>query len=474
MGALKLPPVDLYGDSYGTYFTQSFMARHPGRLHSVVLDSSYPARDTDPWYASSGETARAAMDAVCARDKGCSSAAPGSASARLALLLARLRSTPLTGSTLDADGSKVSARVDVRAVADMVQDAGSDPVIYRELDASVRAALAGDPAPLLRLGAQTKTYDHSANAADYFSNGLYLAVACSDYPQLFSMASTPAKRRSELQARLPGAPSAAFAPFTLSEWMTVSAYTQPYTTCLDWPAPGRTVPPPVPASARPLPASVPVLMLGGDLDSLTPLSDAKSFAASLGKTTRIVTLRNTVHVTTEGDNYLAVGAGCGRQIIRAFVRNPSRLATVDARCADGIPPIHTPGSYPLRFADVTPAQASGADPGERARRAAVLAAGAFADAIIRNIYGGVGKGPGLRGGSFTVKDDAFSLRAVRFAGDATVDGSGTYKWADGAVSAKLKVTAPGGAPVTVSLAWNQRSTVAKAQVAGRSVTFPAP
>ena len=51
-------------------------------------------------------------------------------------------------------------RFGIRALVDMVQDAGSDPVIYRELDASVRAALAGDDAPLLRLVAQSKTYDH--------------------------------------------------------------------------------------------------------------------------------------------------------------------------------------------------------------------------------------------------------------------------------------------------------------------------
>ena len=58
-------------------------------------------------------------------------------------------------STRDADGSKVQTRVDVRAIVDLVQDAGSDPVIYRELDASVRAALSGDSVPLLRLAADS-------------------------------------------------------------------------------------------------------------------------------------------------------------------------------------------------------------------------------------------------------------------------------------------------------------------------------
>ena len=60
--------VDLYGDSYGTFFVQSFISRHQRHLHSVVLDSAYPVRGLDPWYASSGDVARRALDAVCERD----------------------------------------------------------------------------------------------------------------------------------------------------------------------------------------------------------------------------------------------------------------------------------------------------------------------------------------------------------------------------------------------------------------------
>ena len=50
LDALHLGKVDLYGDSYGTFFAQSFLSRYPGRLRSVVLDSAYEARDLDPWY----------------------------------------------------------------------------------------------------------------------------------------------------------------------------------------------------------------------------------------------------------------------------------------------------------------------------------------------------------------------------------------------------------------------------------------
>jgi hypothetical protein len=103
-----------------------------------------------------------------------------------------------------------------------------------------------------------------------------------------------------------------------------------------------------------------------------------------------------------------------------------------------------------------------------------VAAGAFADAVIRNIYGGVGKGPGLRGGSFRVKGERFTLRGVRFTSDAIVDGTGSYRGSDGAVRAQLSVKAPGGGPVRVALAWDQRSTLGTARIGSRTVTFPAP
>ncbi|HXS44755.1 MAG TPA: alpha/beta hydrolase [Solirubrobacteraceae bacterium] len=475
--ALRLRRVDLYGDSYGSWFAQSFMGRHPDRLRAVVLDSTYPVRGLDPWYASSGEVARRALDAVCARDPACAIAAPGSATARLAALVARVRSAPLVGATRDADGSRISARVDPRTLADMVQDAGSDPVIYRELDASVRAALAGDAAPILRLAGQSETYDHGVSTADYFSNGLYMAVSCTDYPMLFSMRSSPAQRRRELAASIRGGPRTAFAPFTLREWLRIGAYSEPYSACLDWPRPVAHRPV-VPAHRRPLPARVPVLVLGGDLDSLTPLSDAELFVPRLGRTVRVVTLANTVHVTSEGDTTLSVGAACARAIIRAFVRAPRRIARLDTGCAARIAPVHTPGAYPLRLADVRPAATiAGPDPGLEARRAAVVAANALADAVIRRFYSGVAHGPGLRGGRFTTTGDGpirYRLRGVRYVADATVAGAGTWALAAGATAGALAVRLPSGASVRVRVAWTQRSRSARATVAGATLALPAP
>jgi hypothetical protein len=328
-------------------------------------------------------------------------------------------------------------------LADLVQDSASDPVTLRELDASVRAALAGDDVPLLRLAGQSGVWNHSPGDAAYFSRGAYLAVSCLDYPRLASFA---------------GAPEA-FAPFTAAEWLTMSGFSQPYDICRDWPA-SRT-PPAVPD----VKVDVPVLVLGGDLDSLTPLADAPAFAPRLGDDVTIVPLKNTVHVTSEGDTYLVEGMRCARWVIRSFLRG-----ALDASCAASIPALHTP-DYPLTLAAAAPATlVSGPDPGETARRAATVAAQAFADATMRWVYTGGGRvGAGLRGGRFVARGDELTLDRVRFVRDRTVSGAGTYKAATGAVDALLTV-----AGVTVRVAWTQATPQARAEIGGAVLTLPAP
>ncbi len=43
----------IYGDSYGSWFTQAFIARHPTMVRAVILDSTYYLRGLSPWYESS-------------------------------------------------------------------------------------------------------------------------------------------------------------------------------------------------------------------------------------------------------------------------------------------------------------------------------------------------------------------------------------------------------------------------------------
>ena len=48
LDALAIDRIDLYGDSYGSYFAQAFAVRRGERLRSLVLDATYPLPGTDP------------------------------------------------------------------------------------------------------------------------------------------------------------------------------------------------------------------------------------------------------------------------------------------------------------------------------------------------------------------------------------------------------------------------------------------
>eukprot|EP01036_Dinobryon_divergens_P001904 gene1904-2501_t len=72
--ALGRRKVDLYGDSYGTYFSQIFAYRHPGLLRTLVLDSAYPVPmvgGETPWYPLLAGTMRDKFNLGCARSPGC-------------------------------------------------------------------------------------------------------------------------------------------------------------------------------------------------------------------------------------------------------------------------------------------------------------------------------------------------------------------------------------------------------------------
>ena len=350
----------------------------------------------------------------------------------------------MIGATRDADTSIIeSVRVDPRVLADMVQDSASDPVTLRELDASVRAALAGDDVPLLRLAGQSGVWNHSPSEAGYFSRGAYLAVSCLDYPRLKSFA---------------GAPEA-FAPFTAAEWLTISGFSQPYDICLDWPALEAPAGGAVREGRR----------AGPDRRRRPGLADAAvgrpGFGPKLGDDVSIVTLKNTVHVTSEGDTYLVEGMRCARRVIRSFLRG-----ALNSSCAGSIPALHVP-DYPLTLGAAVPASlVSGPDPGETARRAATVAAQAFADATMRWIYtGGARFGAGLRGGRFVARGEKLTLERVRFVSDQVVSGTGTFKAATGAVDATLTV-----AGVTVHVTWTQATPQATARIGDSVLTLPAP
>jgi pimeloyl-ACP methyl ester carboxylesterase len=452
--ALRLGPVDLYGDSYGSWFAQVFASRYPTQLRSVTLDSTYQVLDLDPWYSTTAVTARRAFDHACSLAPACAAATRGPSWGRISALARRLARAPVSGFATTTDGTRSQMTVSDNTLVNLVNNAGFDPIVYRDLDAAARALLQhNDSAPLLRLASLSIGFDDNNYPLPEYSDGLYFAVSCTDYVQLFSRDAPPAVRQRQYSAALRREPARTFAPFTVAQWTNMDQYTEAYSACLDWPTPVHHI---APITRRPplVPASVPVLVMSGTLDSLTPKLDGATLVASqMGKSARLVTFANLTHVTLQDAN-----DSCPASVYQTFVADPAGLYTQNVSCAAKIAPVHTVGSYPLRLAQEAPARrAAGDKAGRQALQAASVAVDAVGDEISRSAYLASGTDLGLRGGRVTLRHTATGLTmrldAVRWVTDAAIDGTATWNQATGAVTARLTVHLRRGATVRLTATW---------------------
>ena len=203
LDALDIGDVDFYGDSYGTFIGQIVAGLYPHRLRSIILDSAYPVRPPDPWFATDWAAAWSGIDLSCGRSPSCSSLG-GTATSRMQRIVDRVRRNPLAGDAPDGNGDLQPTTLDTAALIYLIDAAGYGPPVYRDLDAAARAWLdSKDALPLLRLVAEenTASVDHPVD----FSYGLYSAVTCTDYPLLYDLTAPRSKRNHQyadaLQAR---------------------------------------------------------------------------------------------------------------------------------------------------------------------------------------------------------------------------------------------------------------------------------
>jgi hypothetical protein len=300
---------------------------------------------------------------------------------------------------------------------------------------------------MLRLVAETTLVPEASPPRGY-SEALYLAVTCHDYPQLWDPAAPLSVRRAQLAHARATRPPAQFSPFTATEWTSL-AY-EGTTACLRWPGPQRPEPPVDPAAPYP---DVPTLVLNGDLDNITASSGALVVASRFPRST-FVELHNTIHVSALGDR-----EGCAAPLVRRFVRT---LSAGDTSCAQRIAEVRVVDRFPRRAADARPAAGTGS---VRARRIAAVAAATVADAIQRWQLNYSGTSRGLRGGRWSYTGTQFvrfRFRRTRFARDVPVSGTATWRLRTGAVRARLAV--PGG---HVRARWNLRRRLATATLTGR-------
>ena len=210
---------------------------------------------------------------------------------------------------------------------------------------------------------------------------------------------------------------------------------------------------------------MPVLVLDGDLDVITPMGDSIR-AASLFPRATLVPVANVGHVTA-----LADFDRCTSGIVRRFIRT---LSPGDTSCAAQTQEVHVVPAFPRRAAAAPAAQPAAA--GDRStalgRRVAWSAALAVGDAFARwNLMYGA-RGHGLRGGSFVASGAYYShapvtlrMRDTRFVSDVAVSGRAVWDRRAGAVSARLRVSGPRSG--RLSIRWRTRAVHSAASLRGR-------
>ncbi|HEY0766941.1 MAG TPA: alpha/beta fold hydrolase, partial [Steroidobacteraceae bacterium] len=469
LDALGVGRINLYGDSYGTYFAQVFALRHPQRLRSLVLDGAYPLEGPDyAWYPSYATAMRDKFNRACERTPDCQAIA-GSSLEHIAPALQLLRTGPFRAQVHYGVGRLMNFTANATQLA-IVMFAGSPAyATLREVDAAARAFSDGDQLPLLRLMAETLASVDSRDPTHSpmkFSAGLAAAVSCQDPPGIFDKALAPARRivDRDLQiARRKVEAPATYAPFTIDEYRAMPLDYAFIDECTQWPVapPGSPAVPLVPADARY--PDVPVLVVSGELDNMTGVADGTAVAARFPRARHVI-LANSFHVNALPH----ARSECGAILVRRFME---RLETGDESCAAAVPAVRLVPRFARQVRELTTARAlAGNEAGEDQLRAVSAALLTCADVIARAEANGSGTGVGLRGGTFIVRQTPAGYSAtlwhVRWTEDAAVSGRIDWPRRSGVVHADLELRAPQGARGKLQLQWPEGVARARAAVRG--------
>ena len=407
--ALGVQRIALYGVSYGAKVALSYALAHPGRVERLILDSVVDPAEDDPFDLGSFVAVRRVLRRLCtARD--CRGITRDLV-ADLGALTAAMRARPFEGELYGPDGRPRRRAASPLDVFGAVLSSDLDPAMRRALPGVVRAALANDRAPLIRLAERSRLIEGSEDPPKLFSLALFATTVCEEGSLPWERSVAPADRAARARELASALPEAAFVPFDRETALADSALGL----CVGWP-PALRAPPTV--GGRP--PDVPALVLAGAADLRTPLEVARRIARRFPRG-QLVLVGGVGHSVLAGDL-----SGCGKAELAKFMsgRRPAR------RCgpASGVVPDPVP---PLRLADVP---AAGGVAGKPGRTLAALRR-----TVLDTLDHGLGlalatpegtvtiRGGGLRGGSFVLRleggdDVSVTLRGVEFVPGVRISG----------------------------------------------------
>jgi pimeloyl-ACP methyl ester carboxylesterase len=413
--------VTLIGVSYGTYLAQRYAIRYPGNVARLVLDSVVDTDGVDPLYRDTFAATRRTLGRFCARRCGFKR----DPVADVGALVAQLAKGPLRGAVVQPNGSRRPAELTRKGLLFLFGSGDLEPDLRSSFPGAVLSALRGDVAPILRLQAQGSSAEGGDSARD-LSTAVLAATACEEvsfpYPR-----ETPPGARAHLSLLAAEGSQAPFAPFDAF----TAGHNDLLRFCRTWPtaATGPTI------EQAPLP-DVPALLLAGGMDTRTPIETARRVAARLPHSTLVIAPRS--------GHSLIGNSSCANRALALFLRDKPPRVT----CRQGGSILALP-SLPTSLKAVRPVKGVAGARGRVLRTFELTLNDSFENAFSDfdlNLDAGTIRGPGLRGGWFTVhliRPTELRLHQLEFVPGVRISGRVTSTRGNRATGA-IRITGDGG------------------------------
>jgi pimeloyl-ACP methyl ester carboxylesterase len=293
--ALGAAQVDLVGISYGTRVAQQYAQRYPKRTRTIVLDGVVPnTLVLGAEHARNLESSLGMQFERCRKEKACVQAL-GDPRQQLDALIARVEADPPLVRYRDGiTGEAREERLTRNHIAMLARMFAYAPQVAGLLPLELHEAIQGRYEPLMAL---SRLVTGAAN--DSIMHGMQLSVTC-------------AEDADELVADPKDASSLISAEFI--EYMRAQ--------CEVWPRGKRD-----PAFRKPLAGDIPVLLLSGEFDPVTPPRYGDAVVATLPRGRHLV-------VRGQGHNVLPVG--CVPKLFASFV-DTADAKSLDVACLAQVP-----------------------------------------------------------------------------------------------------------------------------------------
>ena len=288
--------INIYGGSYGTRAALVYLRRHEPTVRAMVLDGVAPPDMRLPlFFARDAQRSLDHLLADCERDETCRSRYPNLGE-RLRGLMTQLDAAPVRVRLMHPrTGIAEELSVDAEFVASVIAGALYSPLTGSLLPELIVRAERHDFQGLLALAASGE------GSAQNMSIGMQLAIVCAeDFPRI-----TPDDAAKASSGTI-------FADHLLNSRMKA---------CEFWPK-GIVEP----SYYEPVKSAVPVLVLSGELDPVTPPSWGESVLPHLSRAK---------HIVVPGTGHGAIGTGCGVRIINSFF-NSGTVEGIDTSCTSGL------------------------------------------------------------------------------------------------------------------------------------------